>query len=112
MFATYGESKLPTIKTNAGPLEISNWKKMPEVKTSYDNLFNKMNNNDNKSPLMISRIIEKVFLEKQYSNAEMAYVIAICTTMLNPKQDTLHLNESIMKRKVNYYLVGFYFYGI
>lgn len=102
----YGELKLPPIKTNSGPSEITNWKKSPEVASCYKNLFKKMNDDTN-SPRVISRIIERVFLEKEYSNAEFAYVVAICKTILDPKHDSLQLKESTMKRKVKRYLVGF-----
>ena len=54
MFATYGESNLPTIKTNASSTEISNWKRRPEVKDCYENLFKEMNSNDENSPLIIT----------------------------------------------------------
>lgn len=109
MFAIYGESNLPTIKSNAGPSEISNWKKSPEVKNCYKNLFEKVDNGDENSPFVITRIIEKVFRSRKGSNPEMAYVVAICTTMLNPKHDVLILSKSVMKRKVKSYLVGFVF---
>jgi hypothetical protein len=106
IFATYGELKLPPIKTNSGPSEITNWKKSPEVASCYKNLFKKMNDDTN-SPRVISRIIERVFLEKEYSNTEFVYVVAICKTILDPKHDSLQLKESTMKRKVKRYLVGF-----
>ena len=64
-------------------------------------------NDDTNSLRVISRIIERVFLEKEYSNAKFAYIIAICKTILEPKHDSLQLKESIMKRKVKRYLVGF-----
>lgn len=107
MFATYGESNLPSINSNAGPAEISGWKQLPEVAICFDQLFARMDENDDESPLTMTRIIEKVFFGKKYSNAEMAYVVAICTTMLNPELDVLQLKEKIMKSKVKHYLVGF-----
>jgi len=36
-------------------------------------------------------------------------VIAICTTMLNPKHDAIKLKKEMMMRKVKYYLVGLQF---
>lgn len=106
IFVTYGELNLPSIKTNASPLEISNWKKSLEVNASYKKLFKRMNDNNN-SPLTILFIIERVFLEKEYTNVELAYVVAVCETTLNPNNDSLQLNESIMTNKINHYLVGF-----
>ena len=64
-------------------------------------------NDDTNSLWVISRIIERVFLGKEYSNAEFAYVVAICKTILDPKHDSLQLKELMMKRKVKRYLVGF-----
>ena len=72
----------------------------------YKNLFRKMKD-DADSPRTISRIIEKVFLGKEYSNVEFSYVVAVCKSVLNPKHNALHLKESVMKSKVKSYLVGF-----
>lgn len=107
MFATYGEVNLPLINSNAGPSEIAKWKKRPEVSKCFDNLFKNMDDDDNSS-LVITHIVEKVFLGKKYSDPEFAYVIAICRTMLNPKHDALQMKETTIKSKVNYYLVGLF----
>jgi hypothetical protein len=64
-----------------------------------------MKNTD--SPRTISLIIERVFIGKDYSNAELSYVIAICKSVLNPKNSSLQLRESMMKSKVKHYMVGF-----
>jgi hypothetical protein len=106
IFSTYGELTLPSINTNANPSEIAEWKKSPEVSSCYRSLFNRTGDDIN-SPLMISRIIEKVFQGKKYSNTEFAYVVAICKTILDPEYDSLQLKKSTMKRKVKGYLVSF-----
>lgn len=105
IFSTYGEVNLPLINSNAGPSEITEWKKKPEVGRCFENLFKYMDDNED-SPLVITRIVEKAFLGKEYSNPEFAYAIAICKTMLNPKHDLLQMKETILKSKVKYYLVG------
>jgi hypothetical protein len=105
IFATYGEVNLPLIKSNAGSSEIAKWKKRLEVSKCFENLFKKIDDNED-SPLVMSRIVEKAFLGKDYSNPEFAYAIAICKTMLNPKIDSLQMKESTIKNKVKYYLVG------
>jgi hypothetical protein len=105
IFSTYGEVNLPLINSNAGPSEITEWKKRPEVGRCFENLFKYMDDNED-SPLVITRIVEKAFLGKEYSNPEFAYAIAICKTMLNPKYDLLQMKETILKSKVKYYLVG------
>lgn len=98
------------MKSNAGPLEIAKWKRLPEVSKCYEKLFKKMDDNEENSPLIITRIVEKAFLRKDYSNTEFAYAIAICKIILNPKDDTLQMKESIIKSKVKYYLVGLFLY--
>lgn len=108
IFATYGEVNLPLIKSNAGPSEIAKWKKLPEVSKCYEKLFKKMDDNEENSPLMITRIVEKAFLGKNYSNTEFAYAIAICKIILNPKHDTLQINEPLVESKVKCYLVGLF----
>lgn len=105
IFSTYGEVNLPLINSNAGPSEITEWKKRPEVRRCFENLFKYMDDKED-SPLVITRIVEKAFLGKEYSNPEFAYAIAICKTMLNPKHDVLQMKETILKSKVKYYLVG------
>ena len=76
------------MKSNAGPSEITKWKKRPEVSRCYENLFKKMGKNK-KSPLVITRIVEKAFLEKEYSKPKFAYAIAICKLILNLKHDDI-----------------------
>ena len=58
---------------------------------------------NNNSPLTISFIIERVFLGKEYTNVELAYVVAVCETTLNPNNNSLQLNESIMTNKINHH---------
>jgi hypothetical protein len=107
VFTIFGEVNLPLINSNAGPSEIANWKKRPEVSKCYERLFKHIGDNDN-SPLVITRILEKAFLGKKYSNTELAYAIAICKIMLNPKNDVLQMKGTILKSKVKYYLVGLF----
>jgi len=42
IFATFGETNLPLINTNASSLEISKWKKKMEVSNCYKRLFEKI----------------------------------------------------------------------
>jgi hypothetical protein len=106
IFAVFGEQQLPPIKTNSSPSEIAKWKNSEEVAECYKKLFKKMTDEED-SPRTISRIIEKVFVGKEYSDVEFSYVVAVCKTVLNPKHNSLQLKESTMKSKVNRYLVSF-----
>lgn len=106
IFAVFGEKNLPPINSNAKPLEISNWKKSLEVSNCYEMLFKKIDDNE-KSPLVLTRIIQKVLRTKEYSNVQMAFVIVICLSILNPKYGKLKLAANAMKRRVKFYLVKF-----
>lgn len=108
IFATFGEINLPSIKSNAGTSEVYAWKRSQNVIECYKKLFEKLNDEPD-SPRTITFIVEKVFSGKQYTNAELAFVVAICKTLLDPKHDSLQLKEVMMKKKVNYYLVSFKF---
>ena len=57
---------------------------------------------------MLVHIIKKVFSENDYSNTELAYVMAICSTLLNPRNDEIMLKKNIMKWLVKKFLVSFY----
>jgi len=65
--------------------------------------------NDNST---LSCILEKVFPtgnipEAQISEAQIAFVIAICTTVLDPRNEDINAKESIMRSKIDHYLVDF-----
>ncbi|GET67289.1 hypothetical protein GLOIN_2v1834793 [Rhizophagus irregularis DAOM 181602=DAOM 197198] len=85
IFSIFG-SRLPPINTNAGPSEIAKWKRKPEVKSCFEGF-----------------VIDKV-LQNGHSNAELAYVLAICSTILNPNHDEIMLKKNIMKQKVKKFL--------
>ena len=108
IFSTFGKSRLLMINTNARPAEISFWKKRRKVEDCYKSLFKKINSNQQNLPLMLVHIIKKVFSENDYSNTELAYVMAICSTLLNPRNDEIMLKKNIMKRLVKKFLASFY----
>jgi hypothetical protein len=97
---------LPLINTNARPIDIANWKGKPEVAECFKNLFENMTEEEG-SPLLLTHIIETV-LNKDYSKVEMAYVILVCISLLNPNCHKLKLSSNEMKYKINVYLVSCY----
>ena len=64
---------------------------------------------DEKSDLVLTKIIEKIFPEKENSvpNVQLAFVIMVCVTILNPKHASIRLDKVVLKDKVKYYLVSF-----
>ena len=104
IFSIFG-SRLPPINTNAGPSEVAKWKRKPEVKDCFEGLFKKMNPKDKNSSIVLASVIDRA-LQNDHSNAELAYVLAICSTILNPNHDEIMLKKNIMKQKVKKFLVS------
>ncbi|GET56744.1 hypothetical protein GLOIN_2v1834793 [Rhizophagus irregularis DAOM 181602=DAOM 197198] len=104
IFSIFG-SRLSPINTNARPSEIAKWKRKSEVKDCFKGLFKKMNSKDKNSSIVLASVIGKV-LQNGHSNAELAYVLAICSTILNPNHDEIMLKKNIMKQKVKKFLVS------
>jgi hypothetical protein len=109
MFSIFGENVLPPIKNNSTPSEILDWKKNQQVAECYKNLFEPIN--DDSDQLVMSRIIEKIFLRGRLPpNVQIAYVIAVCTTMLSSQYEKIMVNKKMIKSKMARYLVGFLIY--
>ena len=105
MFQIFGEKELPMIKLTYSPLEIANWKNTKEVADCYKKLFQSMDSTD---ALVLDRIIDKVLpLEENRPLVQVALIVAVCTTILNPKYERIQLGEKIMKNKVAHFLVSF-----
>ncbi|CAB5363477.1 hypothetical protein RhiirA5_385227 [Rhizophagus irregularis] len=102
IFSIFG-SRLPPINTNAGPSEVAKWKRKSEVKDCFEGLFKKMNPKDKNSSIVLASVIDRV-LQGGNSNAELAYVLATCSTILNPHHDEIMLKKNIMKQKVKKFL--------
>ncbi|PKK68792.1 hypothetical protein RhiirC2_781816 [Rhizophagus irregularis] len=96
-------SRLPPINTNAGPSEVVKLKRKSKVKDYFEGLFKKMNPKDKNSLIVLASIIDRV-LQGGNSNAELAYVFATCSTILNPHHDEIMLKKNIMKQKVKKFL--------
>ncbi|CAB5373650.1 unnamed protein product [Rhizophagus irregularis] len=96
-------SRLPPINTNARLSEVAKWKKKPKVKDCFEGLFKKMNPKDKNSSIVLASIIDRA-LQNDHSNAELAYVLAIYSTILNPNHDEIMCKKNIMKQKVKKFL--------
>ena len=110
LFSYFGEGELPAIKSSATPAEIARWKKTKEVSSCYKKLFIPSGaGEEKKSDLVLAKIIEKIFSEREDSvpNVQLAFVIAVCVTILNPKHASIRLDKVALKDKVEHYLVSF-----
>lgn len=103
MFQVFGENELPMIKSTDPPSEIANWKEKKEVSDCYKKLFKSMKDTNK---LVLDRIIEKVLPSEEKPKIQVALIIAVCTTMLNPKYKKIQLDEKMMKKKVTHFFVS------
>jgi hypothetical protein len=101
LFSFFGESDLPPINNSATSTEITAWKKKKEVALCYNKLFTPKDS-------LLSRILANIFMEGNPSNAHVAYVTAIYSTMLDPKSQGIQANENAMKDKIRYFLVSYH----
>ena len=65
-------------------------------------------NNEDSDNLTLSCILEKVFsMGNKIPKVQITFVIAICTTLLDLRNEYINAKESIIRRKIDHYLVGF-----
>ena len=105
LFAHFGGSSLPIINNSASATEITKWKKKKEVAECHKKVFRFENN---KKSLVLSQLFEKVFVgEDNPPNVHLAFVMAIYKVLLDPSSQDIVANESIMKIKIEDYMVSF-----
>ena len=77
------------------------------MRACYEKLFAPINNEDSDNSTL-SCILEKVFpTGNKILEVQIAFVIAICTTLLDPRNEHINVKESIVRCKIDHYLVGF-----
>lgn len=97
MFSVFGEALLDPINTNASSTEITEWKNSIKTAECYRNLFEDMHN---EKVTFMTRILEKIWPKTEVSVELSAFAISICQIMLNPKNETIQINEMKMKRRI------------
>lgn len=97
MFSVFGEALLDPINTNASSTEITEWKNSIKTAECYRNLFEDMHN---EKVTFMTRILEKIWPKMEVSVELSAFAISICQIMLNPKNETIQINEMNMKRRI------------
>lgn len=105
MHSVFG-NKLPPINSQAPPSQIQKWKSV--VKCCHSNLFKRIQ--PDQPTTHMSKILEKLRkVEKTPSKIQIAYAISICETYLCPDNQTIQMNENIIKPKIIKNLVSFNF---
>ena len=100
--------ELPLINTQANASQIQEWKNNSVVKKCYSKLFKKIK--PDQTTTYMSKIMDKLRKEnKNPSKIQIAYAISICETFLYPYNQTIQMNEGIVKPKVIKNLVSLIF---
>ena len=94
IFSVYGERELDSIKSNATPREISEWKASPKTKAAYNKLFEKIDP-DNSEDTYIMRILDRVWPGGATpSTIRLAYTITVCQVVLSDHYENLTLKDA------------------
>lgn len=104
--AIFSVFRLPEIKNKAKANEISLWKSLPTVSAAYNNLFKKVNNDEN-SPTYMRQIIEKVWPKTEASDLYTAWAISIAELLLNPDNGEISVSEEIIDFLLEKNIVSF-----
>jgi hypothetical protein len=106
LFAVF-EDLLTPINNKAKPEIVLEWKRSEETKTCFKRLFK--NISEGSEDTYMSLILNKIWPSGDATHEKVAYAIAVCQTMLDPKQDSLMISESIIKHKLSRNLVCIYY---
>ena len=104
MFSVFGEGYLDTINTNASPAEILAWKQSQKTAECFENLH-KCPKGEEQS--MMARILEKVWPKGDASDKQVAFAITIYQMVLNPNNESILINEMLIKSKVKKNKISF-----
>jgi hypothetical protein len=104
MFSVFGDL-LDPINNKASHEEIIKWKRSDKTVSCFKLLFVKISNNSEET--YMSQILNKIWPSGETTNEKVAYAIAVCQTILDPKQENLTISESVIKNKLAKNLVSF-----
>lgn len=108
LFYVFGTNHLPQIKTNSTPTEIHEWKNSRHVRKCYEILFDVINPISEPNVSFMSKILERIWTNSERApRIHLAYAIGVCTTLLNPNNNSIHISRSNIKSKTDRYLVSF-----
>jgi hypothetical protein len=101
-------NELPLINSQAPPSQIQEWKCKSVVRKCYSNLFKRIR--QDQPTTFMSKILERLRrVEKTPSKNQLAYAISVCEAYLCTDNQTIQMNENIIKPKIVKNLVSFNF---
>ncbi|RIB21010.1 hypothetical protein C2G38_2034740 [Gigaspora rosea] len=105
LFSVYG-NLIELINNKAKPNEVLMWKKSTKTNECYQKLFKELEENSDER--YMTRILNKIWQDGKAPSKKIAYAIAICQTMLNPKNKIIMMSDHIVKKLIAINLVSIY----
>ena len=105
LFSVYGNLIEP-INNKAKPDEVIMWKKSTKTNECYQKLFEEFE--EDSDDTYMNRILHKIWPDGKAPSEKIAYAIAVCQTMLNPKNKTIMMSDQVVKKLIAINLVSIY----
>ncbi|KAF0416569.1 hypothetical protein F8M41_007405 [Gigaspora margarita] len=97
LFSVYG-NLIESINNKANPDEVIMWKKSTKTIENYQKLFKELEEGSDNT--YMNRILYKIWPDGNALPEKIAYTIAICQTMLNPKNKIIMMLDHIVKKLI------------
>ncbi|RIB07652.1 hypothetical protein C2G38_2213869 [Gigaspora rosea] len=102
LFSVYGNLIEP-INNKAKPDEVIMWKKSTKTNKCYQKLFEELE--EDSDDTYMNRILHKIWPDGKAPPEKIAYAIAVCQTMLNPKNKIITMSDHVVKKLIAINLV-------
>ncbi|RIB12103.1 hypothetical protein C2G38_2201588 [Gigaspora rosea] len=97
LFSVYGNLIEP-INNKAKPDEVIMWKKSTKTNECYQKLFEELE--EDSDDTYMNRILHKIWPDGKAPPEKIAYAIAVCQTMLNPKNKIITMSNHVVKKLI------------
>ncbi|RIB08030.1 hypothetical protein C2G38_2212698 [Gigaspora rosea] len=97
LFSVYGNLIEP-INNKAKPDEVIMWKKSTKTNECYQKLFEEFE--EDSDDTYMNRILHKIWPDGKAPPEKIAYAIAVCQTMLNPKNKIITMSDHVVKKLI------------
>ncbi|RIB16743.1 hypothetical protein C2G38_2189104 [Gigaspora rosea] len=97
LFSVYGNLIEP-INNKAKPDEVIMWKKSTKTNECYQKLFEELE--EDSDDTYMNRILHKIWPDSKAPPEKIAYAIAVCQTMLNPKNKIITMSAHVVKKLI------------
>ncbi|KAF0529723.1 hypothetical protein F8M41_012614 [Gigaspora margarita] len=97
LFSVYGNLIEP-INNKANPDKVIIWKKLTKTIECYQKLFEELE--EGSDDIYINQILHKIWPDGNALPEKIAYAIAVCQTMLNPKNKIIMMSDHIVKKLI------------